>query len=745
MTTSPSRMLLTLTVVVFVICLSATPVSAFGAGNIPGFSYLEGKAFRHGDIDDTIAELAKKTGGLLGGLGSSKFGGLDVKRIYLGSFLADYSQAMDIGALEKLSKQSILNIVMVMGFMAFGYATREFEITMERLGVYLPTEHIDNPKGYGAGKDPRQFDERLRPPVRDVEMEVDPRSGMKNYIANESGDWDTSSALVRRRLIQCIEMGRQARATGDDGALYEAYRQLGRCLHTLEDFPAHSNFCELALIRAGHRNVFSHVGDNVKVRAPSGEMAPPLVTGTFGGADFIHSLLGEAQDHLSEASVSDLHRAVSDARSKGANPIGDFLGLLGNVPGNSAGGLSRDAEALNSGPGRDPMTMNPQEIYQNLFRILSFRDRVMMTIEQTIERIPGLSSLVEKIGNSLSVFVYTLLEPYVQPIVKQALGGLQSSSQQVINNEDQFEVFNNPNASDPTHSMLSKDHFGLVLNEVAGNLGLIIVRHAVPLVVKAWDDPSINAQQTADECLAVLFHPFWYDRNHCHPVQSRMMGFIDEWARKNGQEVMKLDREHVRAHRNTRSGKAEAHSHGSGLPNSYGVQVEGQQGYAQGSGMAHQFQNYVGGKISNAVGNAGRQYGFREVDGDGSGRPFDPTGFERPFDEANQRPVANNDYYNRPSDNGPPHTSYAPPNYGPPSEYPSSEPYSSNPEPYVYNQPQGGAGAGYGPPPGPPPPQQWGAPPPQQPWGAPPPSQYPNMQPPYGNYPPPPPPSGGYY
>lgn len=68
------------------VCLLPSPTHAFGAGNIPSFSYLEGKAFRHGDIDDTITELVKKAGGLLG-MGS-KFTGLDVKRIYLGSFLA---------------------------------------------------------------------------------------------------------------------------------------------------------------------------------------------------------------------------------------------------------------------------------------------------------------------------------------------------------------------------------------------------------------------------------------------------------------------------------------------------------------------------------------------------------------------------------------------------------------------------------------------------------------------------------
>ena len=61
-------------------------------------------------------------------------------------------------------------------------------------------------------------------------------------------------------------------------------------LHTLEDFPAHSNYCELALLKLGHHQIFCHVGSNVHVRAPNGHSVPPLVTGTFGGSDFIHSL-----------------------------------------------------------------------------------------------------------------------------------------------------------------------------------------------------------------------------------------------------------------------------------------------------------------------------------------------------------------------------------------------------------------------------------------------------------------------
>ena len=63
-------------------------------------------------------------------------------------------------------------------------------------------------------------------------------------------------------------------------------------LHTLEDFPAHSNFCELVLLSMGHSQVFVHVGDQVRVQAPNGRWVAPIVTGTFGSSDFIHSLLG---------------------------------------------------------------------------------------------------------------------------------------------------------------------------------------------------------------------------------------------------------------------------------------------------------------------------------------------------------------------------------------------------------------------------------------------------------------------
>ncbi|GJN89194.1 hypothetical protein Rhopal_002172-T1 [Rhodotorula paludigena] len=595
---------------VCILCLVPSAY-AFGAGNIPSYSFLEGKAFRHGDIEDALAELIKKSGGILGR--GSKFGGLDIK-------------AMDIAGLSKLSKQTILNLIMALGFLAHGYATGEFEVTEERLGVYLPTEHIDNPKGYASdqpGGDARRVDPRLRPPVEDIEMEVDPRTGMKNYIANENGHWDTSSRLVRDLIIRCIDLGRRARNGGGEEVTYEAYRVLGTLLHTLEDFSAHSNWCELSLLRLGYNHVFCHVGDGVRVQSPAGP-CPPLVTGTFGGSDFIHSLLGEATDHISEASVSDLAKAMDGARSTdrgiGGSSTSDTLRkMLFDLPGGSGTELSRemrDVEDIRTRASNGSMNeMSPQELHATLWKVLTFRDNVVKGIERTIEKIPGLSSLVEKLTNTVNAFVFTTIEPMIKPIMGQATTVLSQGSAAVIDNPEQYEVFTNPHASDPSHSFLSKDHFALILNEPAGQIAIIILSYTVKLIVKAWEDSSQDPREVARQVLTAFHHPFFYDDSS--PIQREMGAYLKSWidgqSHADKQFILNgLTKDAVRNHKNRRKGH-EADQEGHGAHGSYNsvLMPHGVGQFAQdhipGAGSAmntfHQAQNKFS-SVSNAFNSA---------------------------------------------------------------------------------------------------------------------------------------------
>ena len=221
-----------------------------------------------------------------------------VQRTYFGNWLRDYSQAVDVSSLKGVNAPTIRVLVWVLSFLAFGYATEEFEVTEERLGVYRPEEHIDNPRGYAEGEDARKYDPRLRGPIDPRELEIDPDTGMKNYIANERGGWSTSAGYLRFSLGRSIHFGRLYLhgghgASGKEADLCEALRCLGQSLHCMEDFSAHSNYCELVLRELGYNEVFSHCGANSQINL-RGHRVYPIVTGTFGGVDFLHSVLGYA-------------------------------------------------------------------------------------------------------------------------------------------------------------------------------------------------------------------------------------------------------------------------------------------------------------------------------------------------------------------------------------------------------------------------------------------------------------------
>jgi hypothetical protein len=70
-----------------VVIFYAAPAQAFGAGNIAGTSKIEGANWRHGDIEDTLLTLLTARA-----MGGKKFSKLDVKRVYFGNWLRDYSK-----------------------------------------------------------------------------------------------------------------------------------------------------------------------------------------------------------------------------------------------------------------------------------------------------------------------------------------------------------------------------------------------------------------------------------------------------------------------------------------------------------------------------------------------------------------------------------------------------------------------------------------------------------------------------
>jgi len=95
--------------------LLVRPTQAFGAGNIASTARIEGQNWRHGDIEDTLLTLL-----ISRAAGGNKFSKLDVKRVYFGNWLRDYSQAVDVGTVKYVSAEAIRIILWVLGFLSFG-------------------------------------------------------------------------------------------------------------------------------------------------------------------------------------------------------------------------------------------------------------------------------------------------------------------------------------------------------------------------------------------------------------------------------------------------------------------------------------------------------------------------------------------------------------------------------------------------------------------------------------------------
>lgn len=507
-----------LLVAAIVLVVMPGKADAFGAGNIPSIAQVEGHNWRHGDIEDTLKTIAFLHG--------KKWTTLLVQRTYFGNWLRDYSQAIDVGSVKGVNAATIRVLVWVLSFLANGYATEEFEVTEERLGVYRPEEHIDNPLGYADGEDARTYDKRLRGPVLPIETEIDPQTGMKNYIANEQGSWATSAGYLRFSIGRSVHFGRLychgSHGRGKEEDLCEALRCLGQSLHCMEDFSAHSNYCELALRELGYHEVFPHCGTDAEINL-RGKRVYPIVTGTFGGVDFLHSVLGEANDHFTQSEVDQLDIALKNSEkssssgpsgsssgtrgfgsSIGGGSAGDFISLIGQLPG-IGGGMASEARDLrrmaeeqerrneredmysgtrdnaNIVPGMSE-NFDPVKVSKQVYPILQFRDKIVKSINRGIAKIPGLESLLEHISETLTAFVLGLLAPFIRPIINAVTNALKDGSSGVISAsaKSQLEPWKNPHCTDPTHSMLSKDHFTNVLNPCAGRVAATILKYAVP-------------------------------------------------------------------------------------------------------------------------------------------------------------------------------------------------------------------------------------------------------------------------
>ncbi|KAL8769460.1 MAG: hypothetical protein Q9209_004521 [Squamulea sp. 1 TL-2023] len=737
-----SGLAVALTLLLFI---QASPAAAFGAGNIASISKIEGRNWRHGDIEDMLKTIAFIKG--------HKWTSMMVKRVYFGNWLRDYSQAVDVGTLKGIQSATIRILVWVLSFLSFGYATAEFEVTEERLGVYRPEEHIDNPKDYADNADARQYDPRLRPPVLPIELQVDPNTGMKNYIANEGLEIATSAGYIKHSFARSVHFGRvytngAGNSRGREADLCEALRCLGQGLHCMEDFGAHTNYTELALREIGYHNVFPHCGSATEISI-RGRRVFPLVTGTFGAVDFLHSVLGEATDHFAQTEIDQMDIALGDAQKQskpsgaarsggdgsrgGESQLSSMTTMLSQVPG--AGELAQQAQQLqaqadaqeqtnlgyrNASAGAPPMNINTQfsappgtqggppgpgipgmspnfdpiKTAAQIYPILEFRDKVAKAISATIEKIPGLEALVEKITERLTLFVLSLLAPFIRPIINAVSAQLKEGSSAVVDasGKHQYEPWTDPYCSDPTHSLLSKDHFSNILNEPAGQIASAILTYVAPRILYAWQNPDIPLDQVLNDIVRVFHHPA--ARQHDCEIHHTMFSVVERWARsRQGPDLNAiLSSESVKAGKNHIGGDSEGgyggqHNHG-GLPSmgsifpgtssGHGNKPGGSSGLPNMSSLFPGSIGSYGSKITSAFG--GMSSSSRDIPGDGTGPTYPgmATGYDNTRPPTG--PAPSYGYGNQPQ--GPYQDSSS---YGQQPPYPPSQQHAQH-QPGMYGQ-----------------------------------------------------------
>jgi hypothetical protein len=304
-------------------------------------------------------------------------------------------------------------------------------------------------------------------------------------------------------------------------------------------------------------------------------------------------------DHFTQSEVEQLDIALKEAQAHEAT-VGsrDFLGgsdggasimtgLLRQIPG--AGSLIQEAEALQQasqlqerevstqssfsyqerrtdsfqappgsvggppGPGIPGMNIDPKKVGAQIYPILEFRDKVVKLLAATLEKIPGLEALVQKISETVTLFVLSLLAPFIRPIITQVSKQLKAGSTTVIDasGKHQYEPWTDPHCTDPTHSMLSKDHFSNVLNPPAGQVAAAILQYAAPRIIYAWENPSIPTEEVITDILRVFHHPALRDQR-CQ-LHQQMYSVVEKWAQSQRGKIDLndiLSSESVKAGRN---------------------------------------------------------------------------------------------------------------------------------------------------------------------------------------------------
>ncbi|WP_250655781.1 type VI secretion system tip protein TssI/VgrG [Alkalimarinus coralli] len=468
----------------------------------------------------------------------------DLSRVYFGNWLRDLSQIIDpqiirpakaqipmvyqqrakqqagplldlIGA--GLSRQALTKLVALFAAKEFGdeYGKEAYTLLSgpkgpQILGVYRPEEHIDNPLPAGKREewvDASTIDPDFAPPPTELQLALNPTTGLKNYIgtATKGQSFPTAKDYMSAQLTKAMAAGKT-----DEGLRY-----FGQALHVLEDFFSHSNFVELALIKMGYP-VYPGVEVDKSIKRI------PLVTGRFGRYDVLASI-GPKFAELFPVTYEEYEQQNAGDRSltEGAILIVlEDLAAAQSLNPSTKNGKSQIA-------GRDyAYWLDQYKHFLNLRDILrSKQDNVVAQFAlKTMHNMSYLFALVANFS------IHHLLNTLSHSI-------------------DDVQTLVDATGTNPTHSQLAKDHDHHHFHEIAALLAREAVRDIGRHMKGFWDrNPTARPVDKASLYIAHPLDSKWYEdtlaswaSNNPHKIQrgyhASSIGHVTEKANNNLDEL----------------------------------------------------------------------------------------------------------------------------------------------------------------------------------------------------------------
>jgi hypothetical protein len=174
-----------------------------------------------------------------------------------------------------------------------------------------------------------------------------------------------------------------------------------------------------------------------------------------------------------QSEIQDLEGTLQQSQNNDTSLLRD---LLDKIPDGLFGGSDKKSqlddiqnnaaaaqmETVTVSP-RDPeeFTLYIQNVFAQIKPAIEYHDELLQNISQTISQIPVLPKVLEQLEEQLSLFVFSVIAPFIIPVIDQVKNELATGATQIIESseKDQLNIFYDDSCTDPTHSMLSKDHF----------------------------------------------------------------------------------------------------------------------------------------------------------------------------------------------------------------------------------------------------------------------------------------------